>query len=45
MCKRLIINAGIVRVVARINETEFAVTNVQDWIDNDDSIREENYVI
>ena len=45
MCKRLIINAGIERVVARISKTEYTVTNVQDWIDNDDSIREENYVI
>ena len=38
MCKRLIINAGILRVVARKNKTDFSVTNVQDWIDNDESL-------
>ena len=44
MCKRLVINAGISRVVARISRDEYVVTDVQDWIDNDDSVREENYV-
>ncbi len=38
MCKRLIINAGIVKVVARKNKTEFSVTDVQEWIDNDESL-------
>lgn len=38
MCKRLIINAGIVRVVARKNKTEYSVTDVQEWIDNDESL-------
>lgn len=38
MCKRLIINAGIVKVVARKNKTEFSVTDVQKWIDNDESL-------
>ena len=44
MCKRLVINAGISRVVARISRDEYVVTDVQEWIDNDDSVREENYV-
>lgn len=38
MCRRQIINAGITRVVARISETEFTVTQVRDWVFNDDSI-------
>jgi dCMP deaminase len=38
MCKRLIINAGIVRIVCRTNESEFTVTNTRDWVFNDDSI-------
>ena len=38
MCRRLIINAGISRVVARIGDGEYTVTNVRDWIFNDDSL-------
>ena len=45
MCKRMVINAGIERVVARITETTYQVTPVQQWIDEDDSIRDENYVL
>ncbi len=38
MCRRFIINAGIRRVVCRISETEYTVTDVRDWIFNDDSV-------
>ena len=38
MCRRMIINAGIEKVVARIGDTEFTVTTVRDWIFNDDSL-------
>jgi len=38
MCKRLIINAGIKTVVVRDTETEYRVIDVQEWIDNDDSL-------
>ncbi|MCL2201643.1 MAG: deaminase [Oscillospiraceae bacterium] len=38
MCKRLIINAGIVRIVCRVGEDELTVTNTRDWVFNDDSI-------
>lgn len=38
MCKRVIINAGITCVIARKNDQEYTVTNVQDWIDNDESL-------
>ena len=38
MCKRLIINAGIERVVIRDSDEEYRVIEVQDWIDNDESL-------
>lgn len=44
MCRRMIINAGIERVVIRSTETEFSVVAVQDWIDEDDSIFDLNNV-
>lgn len=38
LCKRLIINAGITRVAARTSSSDFIVTDVQDWVKNDDSL-------
>lgn len=38
MCKRQIINAGIDKVVIRNTPTEFTVVDVNDWIENDDSL-------
>jgi len=38
MCKRLIINAGIAQVICRDSKTEYHITNVEDWIKNDDSL-------
>ncbi len=39
MCKRMIINAGIAKVVVRNTRDEYTVIDVQrDWIDNDDSL-------
>lgn len=38
MCKRMIINAGIEKVIVRDNETEYREINVSDWILNDDSL-------
>ena len=38
MCRRLIINAGIARVIARIGEDDVRVTDVQEWIDEDDTV-------
>ena len=37
MCKRLVINAGIIEVVIRDTEDDFRVIPVQDWIENDES--------
>ncbi|MBE6628731.1 MAG: cytidine deaminase [Ruminococcaceae bacterium] len=38
MCKRLIINAGISKVVVRDTKEEFREINVSDWIEDDDSL-------
>ena len=41
MCRRLIINAGISRIVIRDTPTEHRVVDVQkEWIDEDDSLPE-----
>ena len=38
MCRRLIINAGIERVVIRDTRTEYRVVEVADWVREDDSL-------
>lgn len=38
MCRRLIINAGIDKVIARTGDGVYTVTDVQQWVDEDDSI-------
>ena len=38
MCKRMIINAGIARVIVRDTPEEFRIIDVEDWIKNDESI-------
>ena len=44
MCRRMIINAGIERVVIRRTETEFSIVPVQQWIEEDDSIADLDYI-
>ena len=38
MCKRMIINAGISKVVIRDTKDDFRIIDVEDWIENDDSL-------
>ena len=38
MCKRMIINAGIEKVVVRSTATEYKTIIVSDWVENDDSL-------
>ena len=38
MCKRQIINAGIEKIVIRVDEKLYRTIPVSDWIENDDSI-------
>lgn len=38
MCKKLILNAGIDRVVIRDTKSEYTVVRVRDWLEDDDSL-------
>ncbi|MBR1988503.1 MAG: cytidine deaminase, partial [Clostridia bacterium] len=38
MCKRAIINSGISKVIIRIDDIDFKIIDVNDWIINDDSL-------
>ena len=38
MCKRMVINAGIARVVVRNTPTAFSVFITEDWVANDESL-------
>ncbi len=38
MCKRLVINAGIDRVIVRDTKDEYRIIPVEDWIVNDESL-------
>ena len=38
MCRRLIINAGIERVIIRSSKTAYSVVHVEDWIREDDTM-------
>ena len=38
MCKRMVINAGIEKVVVRDTEEDFRIIPVQEWIENDESV-------
>ena len=38
MCKRMIINAGIAKVVVRDTKEEYREIDVNEWIENDDSL-------
>lgn len=39
MCKRMIINSGIAKVIVRNSKTEFRVIDVMDWIRDDESLK------
>ena len=43
MCKRLVINAGIEKVIVRNTKDNYTVYNVADWITNDDSLGQKGY--
>ena len=38
MCKRVILNAGITRLVVRDTDTEYRVIDTADWVEDDDSL-------
>ena len=45
MCRRMVINAGLEKVVIRRTETEFEVVPVADWIAEDDLLAPQNIVM
>lgn len=45
MCRRMVINAGLEKVVIRRTETEFEVVPVSVWIAEDDLLTPENVVM
>lgn len=38
MCKRMVINAGIEKVIVRQTKDTYKVIDVEEWIENDDSL-------
>ena len=38
MCRRQIINAGIEKIIVRDTPTEYRVVDVEDWVEEDDSL-------
>lgn len=38
MCKRMVINSGIKKVIIRDTKDEYRVINVSDWVENDESL-------
>ena len=38
LCRRMIINAGIEKVIVRDTATEYRVIDVESWIENDDTL-------
>ena len=38
MCRRMIINAGLTKVICRTGDGTYSVTDVRDWIGSDDSL-------
>ena len=40
MCRRVIINAGLSKIVIRATREKYDIINVQDWVFNDDSVLE-----
>ena len=45
MCRRMVINAGLEKVVIRRTDTEFEVVPVADWIAEDDLLTPQNIVM
>ncbi len=41
MCKRLIINAGIAKVIIRDNDNDYRTIDINDWISDDESLNGE----
>ena len=38
LCKKLIINSGISKVVMPVSENKYKVINTKSWVDNDETL-------
>ena len=38
MCKRVVINSGIAKVIVRDSKDKYREINVQDWVNDDESL-------
>ena len=38
MCRRMVINAGLSKVIIRTTASEFSVVDVQDWVNLEDDV-------
>ena len=38
MCRRMVINAGLSKVVIRTTASDFSVVDVQDWVNLEDDV-------
>ena len=45
MCRRLIINSGISKVIMRNTSDTYTITDVNEWIEHDESVLDENYQV
>ena len=45
MCRKMIINSGIKKVIVRTSETEYIEVDVDEWIQNDDLLEGKTYVL
>jgi dCMP deaminase len=41
MCRKMIINAGLSRIIIRNTKEQYSIVNVRDWVFNDDSLYNE----
>lgn len=44
-CKKMIINAGIKKVIIRINKEEYKIIDVEEWINKDDLLERKNNIL
>ena len=44
-CKKMIINAGIKKVIVRTSENEYKTIEVEEWVKNDDLLERKNDIL
>lgn len=44
-CKKMIINAGIKRVIIRTHKDEYKIIEIEEWIRKDDLLERKNHIL